>query len=135
VSDESNKGLINYRIQRAQEHLKSAEILSNAGQYSDSIGRSYYAMIAAAKSLLALKDIDSKKHDGEISLFNKLFVKTGLIDRAAAKDLTKARVRRESSDYADFYIVSREDALMQLEMARSFIRTVEIKIEQLMKEK
>jgi uncharacterized protein (UPF0332 family) len=63
-------------------------------------------MFNATRALLALKQLDSKKHSGVISLFNQHFVKTGIIDRTAGRDLNKARVRRESSDYADFYLVS-----------------------------
>jgi len=63
-------------------------------------------MFNAAQALLALKELDSKKHSGVISLFNQHFVKTGIIDRMAGRDLNKARVRRESSYYADFYLVS-----------------------------
>ncbi|AEG16328.1 HEPN domain protein [Desulfofundulus kuznetsovii DSM 6115] len=86
--------LANYRLQRAREHLKSAEILLNSGMYSDSLGRSYYAMFAAARALLALKQLDSKKHAGIISLFNQHFVKTGLVERSAGRNLSKARIKR-----------------------------------------
>jgi len=114
---EDSPDLAQYRLQKANDHLKSAEILLNAGMYNDSLGRSYYAMFNAARALLALKELDSKKHSGVISLFNQHFVKTGIIDRMAGRDLNKARVRRESSDYADFYLVSKEDSFNQLEMA------------------
>lgn len=105
---EGSLELAQYRLQKAYDHLKSAEILLDTGMYNDSLGRSYYAMFNATRSLLALKQLDSKKHSGVISLFNQHFVKTGIIDRTAGRDLNKARVRRESSDYADFYLVSKE---------------------------
>ncbi|MBF7084145.1 HEPN domain-containing protein [Desulfallas sp. Bu1-1] len=118
-----------YRLQRAQDHLKSAEILFYAGMYNDSLGRSYYAMFNAARALLALKQLDSKKHSGVISLFNQHFVKTNIVDRATGKDFNKARVRRESSDYADFYLVSKEEAQSQLEAAKRFLRTIKTTLE------
>lgn len=121
---EESLGLAQYRFQKALEHLKSAEILLNAGMYNDSLGRSYYAMFNAARALLALKQLDSKKHSGVISLFNQHFVKTGIIDRTAGRDLNKARVRRESSDYADFYLVSKEESYNQLETAKRFVITI-----------
>ena len=127
---EDSTDLAQYRLQKANDHLKSAEILLNAGMYNDSLGRSYYAMFNAARALLALKELDSKKHSGVISLFNQHFVKTGIIDRMAGRDLNKARVRRESSDYADFYLVSKEDSFNQLEMAKRFIKTIKSALEQ-----
>jgi hypothetical protein len=126
--------LANYRLQRAREHLKSAEILLNSGMYSDSLGRSYYAMFAAARALLALKQLDSKKHAGIISLFNQHFVKTGLVERSAGRNLSKARIKRESSDYTDFYLVSKEEAYSQLEAAKQFMATIESTINKLLPE-
>lgn len=117
--------LSRYRLQKAHSHLKSAEILYDAGMYNDSLGRSYYAMFNAARALLAMKKLDSKKHSGVISLFNQQFVKTDIVDRTTGKDLNKARVRRESSDYADFYLVSKEETFSQIETAKRFLKTIE----------
>lgn len=123
--NQSSIELARYRLQKAREHLKSAEILLLAEMYSDSLSRSYYAMFTAARALLALKQLDSKKHSGVISLFNQHFVKPGIVDRTAGRDLSKARVRRESSDYADFYHISRDEASTQLETAKQFMATIE----------
>ncbi|MCL6448890.1 MAG: HEPN domain-containing protein [Armatimonadetes bacterium] len=110
-------------MQRAREHLQSAEIFLNSGMYSDSLGRSYYAMFAAARALLALKQLDSKKHAGIISLFNQHFVK--IVERSAGRNLSKARIKRASSDYTDFYLVSKEEASGQLAAAKQFLTTIE----------
>ncbi len=123
--------LAQYRIQKAYNHLKSAEILFNAGMYNDSQGRSYYAMFNAARGLLALKQLDSKKHSGVISLFNQHFVKTGIVDRTAGRNLNKARVKRESSDYADFYLVSKEESYNQLETAKEFVELIKLTLEKM----
>ena len=48
------KELIRYRLHAAQEKLHSAKILLDAGEYKDSIGRSYYAMFSAVRAILAL---------------------------------------------------------------------------------
>lgn len=114
-----------YRLQKSRENLKSADILIKAGMYGDSLSRSYYAIFTAARALLALKQLDSKKHSGVISLFNRHYVKTGIVDRTIGKELNKARLRRESSDYADFYLVDKKEAVNQFETAKRFIDAVE----------
>jgi uncharacterized protein (UPF0332 family) len=114
-----------YRLQKSREHLKSADILLKSGMYGDSLSRSYYAIFTAARALLALEQLDSKKHSGIISLFNQHYVKTGIVDRAMGKELNKARLRRESSDYADFYLVDKDEAVSQLETAKNFIYVIE----------
>lgn len=114
-----------YRLQKSRENLKSADILIKAGMYGDSLSRSYYAIFTAARALLALKQLDSKKHSGVISLFNRHYVTTGIVDRTIGKELNKARLRRESSDYADFYLVDKKEAVNQFETAKRFIDAVE----------
>lgn len=114
-----------YRLQKSRENLKSADILIKAGMYGDSLSRSYYAIFTAARALLALKQLDSKKHSGVISLFNRHYVKTGIVDRTIGKELNKARLRRESSDYTDFYLVDKKEAVNQFETAKRFIDAVE----------
>ena len=52
-----------------------------------------------------------------------------IIDRTAGRDLNKARVRRESSDYADFYLVSKEESYNQLEAAKRFVKTIKSSLE------
>jgi uncharacterized protein (UPF0332 family) len=45
--------LAKYRLANAKDKLKSAKLLLTAGQYKDSIGRSYYAIFSAVRAVLA----------------------------------------------------------------------------------
>ena len=72
------------------------------------------------QALLALKQLDSKKHSSVISLFNRHYVKTGIVDRTIGRELNKTRLR-ESSDYADFYLVDKKEAVNQFEKPLRFI--------------
>ena len=75
------KELVEYRLKTAQEKLHSAKILLDAGEYKDSIGRSYYAMFSAIRAILALDKVDFSKHAGVIAYFQKEYVKTGKFDK------------------------------------------------------
>ena len=44
-----------YRLKMAKERLHSSKLLLENGSYKDSIGRSYYAMFTAVRSLLAME--------------------------------------------------------------------------------
>ncbi len=72
----SKKDLSDYRLSAAQEHLDSARLLLNAAKYKDSIGRSYYAIFASVRALLALDEVDFSKHAGVISYFPKEYINT-----------------------------------------------------------
>lgn len=69
------------RLKRSKQHLKSARDLLQNDDFADSISRSYYAIFQAARALLALQEVESRKHSGVISLFNWHFVKTRKVDK------------------------------------------------------
>ena len=109
----------------AKEKVRSAKILADAGSYKDSVGRSYYAMFSAVRALLARDEIDFSKHAGVISHFQKEYVKNGKIDKEYSKYLSSAFQIRNNCDYADFFIVAKEDAIEQCDRAEKFIEKIE----------
>ncbi len=123
---------VRYRLNAARDKLKSAEILFENGQYNDSVSRSYYAMFSAARAVLALASLESKKHSGVISLFNRYVVKAKKVEKEVGRLLKEAKDLREGGDYDDFFVVSKELAQKQLENARLFVDKIENTISNLM---
>ena len=117
--------LARYRLTDAREKLASAKILLQEKHFKDSLSRSYYAMFSAVRALLALKELDSSKHSGVISLFNQHFVKTNLVDASFGRMLRKAQYSRERSDYGDYVLVTLDEAQKQLNNAEKFIEEIE----------
>ncbi|MBU0600666.1 HEPN domain-containing protein [bacterium] len=117
--------LAKYRLENAKEKLISAKLLYENKQYKDSISRSYYAMFSAAKALLAVKEVNSSKHSGVISLFNQHFVKTSIVGKNMGRILAEAKEMREDSDYEDFVVISDEEVENQIKDAEIFIGEVE----------
>lgn len=113
-----------YRLEMAEERLHSSKVLLEAGSYKDSIGRSYYAMFTAVRALLAMEGQDFPKHAGVIAYFQKEFVKTGKVDRKYSKYISQAFQIRNNTDYADFFIVSAQDAKEQYEKAKEFLKVI-----------
>lgn len=116
--------LVQYRIDVAKEKLKSAKILLNAGQYKDSIGRSYYALFSAVRAVLAKDQVDFSKHAGVIAYFQKNYIKTEIFERKYSKYLTGAFQIRNSCDYDDFYIVSKANAEEQYRKVDEMISVI-----------
>lgn len=119
------KELMEYRINVAKEKANSAKILLKNGLYKDSVGRSYYAMFSAIRALLANDEVDFSKHAGVIAYFQREYVKTGKFDKEYSKYINSAFQIRNNCDYADFFIVSKQDAYEQYERAEKFIKVVE----------
>ena len=118
-----------YRLEKAKDDLETADLNLGNNKFSQSVNRSYYAMFHAARALLALDEFDSKKHTGIISFFNRHYIKPGKIESEFSKMLTAAFKIRNKSDYNDFYIAAREDAQIQLENAKKFLKRLEEYIE------
>ena len=117
--------LIKYRLSSAKERLTSAKLLLEAGLYKDSVGRSYYAIFSAIRAILAIRQVDFSKHAGVIAYFQKEFIKTEIFDRKYSKYLQQAFQIRNSCDYDDFFIISKQDAEEQYERAAELLAIIE----------
>jgi uncharacterized protein (UPF0332 family) len=90
--------LSNYRLEKAQKDLESAEVLLIKKLYAQSINRSYYSIFHTVRALLAFEKFDSRKHSGVISYFNKNFIKTNIIEVKYSEILMKAEKIRNECD-------------------------------------
>lgn len=107
----------------------SAKLLLESGQYKDSIGRSYYAIFTAIRAVLASRQVDFSKHAGVIAYFQKEYIKTEIFDKKYSKYLQQAFQIRNSCDYDDFYIVSKQDAQEQYDRAMELLLVISKYIE------
>ncbi len=121
---DNRKELMQYRLQTAKERLSSSALLLREHSYKDSINRSYYAMFTAVRALLAIEGQDFSKHAGVISYFQKEFIKTGKFDKKYSKYISQAFQIRNNVDYADFFLVSEQDAKEQLDHAIEFVNAI-----------
>ena len=57
--NQSNKDLVQYRIQRARDTLEDARILADASRWNPCVNRLYYACFYAVSALLAQQGLSS----------------------------------------------------------------------------
>jgi uncharacterized protein (UPF0332 family) len=112
--------LSRWRIEKAEATFKDGEELERLGSYQSAINRYYYAAFHAVRALLATKGLDSSKHSGVISSFNKEFVKLGLVTRGSSKSLSDLFRLRSNADYDDFKTFSHEDCITAKEQGVSY---------------
>lgn len=116
-------------MERAEEKLRSANLLFENNMFADAISEAYYSMFHAAKSLLGLKSIYPRTHAGVVSQFGLQFVNEGLIEELYAKSLTKAQTMREKADYDIYYEPSKEEAESIIEDAENFLERIKRALE------
>jgi uncharacterized protein (UPF0332 family) len=86
------------------------------------------------RAILAIDKQDSKKHMGIISMFRERYIKTGVFDKTLSDIIGKAFTNRGESDYNDFYVISKEETINQLEDAKVFLTAVKEYIKSLDKD-
>ena len=109
---------------RAEEKLRSANLLFENNMFTDAISEAYYAMFHAAKALLILKSIYPKTHAGVVSQFGLQFVNEGVIEEFYVTGLAKAQTKREKADYDIYYEPSKEEAESLIEDAGRFLERI-----------
>jgi len=118
-------------LDRSEDKLKSAHILLENNQITDSIGEAYYSIYHATMAILILKDIHPRTHSGLISEFGLHFVKNGTIEDVYAKILAKAETKRIMADYDVDYQPSPKEAESIIKDAQKFHERIKEAINQL----
>ena len=108
--------LVCYRLEQADEAVRDARLLLSRGSLRASSNRSYYAMF---------------KHSGVISLFNRLYVKSGRFPKDFSKWLRRAFDLRTRCGYASMVTVSPDETAELIAHAEQFVDRVRAEMEPL----
>lgn len=82
-------------------------------------------MFTAVRAILAMDGEDFSKHSSVIAYFQRTYIKTGIFDKKYSKYLSQAFQIRNNTDYADFFLVSENDALDQYNKALEFLNVID----------
>ena len=117
--------LVNYRIEKAKNTLSDAKNYFTSVTLESTVNRIYYSMFYAVNALLISKGLSSSKHSGIRSLFNKEFVKNGLVETRLGKFYSDMFDRRQEGDYKDIVTFQKCDVEMWIRDAGEFIDKIE----------
>ncbi len=124
------QALIEYRMERARQTLNAAKLLDKQSADPASIvNRAYYAIFYAALAMLATVGEETSKHSGVMALFDRHFIKTGVLPKEMGKFLHTAFDIRQTADYEDKAEISQEMSHQILEFAKEFVRSIEKKLQ------
>ena len=116
--------LIRYKLSRAEETLAEAKVMLETNHPYGAANRIYYACFYAVTGLLLTQNLSSSKHSGVIALFNRHFVKPGVISVDMGKFYSRMFDNRLESDYADWTVMETLDVQEELERAEEFINAI-----------
>ena len=96
---EWKKDFIKYRREKAGQTLDDARYLLEGKRLFSAVNRIYYALFYEVSALLQVRNLSSPKHSGIRDLFNKHFIKTGILEVEIGKFYSQMFDFRQQGDY------------------------------------
>jgi uncharacterized protein (UPF0332 family) len=131
LDEQSRISLMHYRMERADEAVEEAALMSESSHYNAAVNRLYYACFYAVQALLLKHQITATTHAGVKAMFGLHFVSKGLISIEHGKTFNTLFEKRHSSDYEAFAYCDKTLVDDLTPLAKAFI----LQIKELLKEK
>ena len=112
--DNRKQDLSSYRLSQAEDSIKVAQMSYDNALFKDSINRSYYATFYAIKAVLALEEIDFKRHKDAIGYFNKTYVATEKFSKELGRRIGMLKQLREKAIMMIFILQGKKRLLSKL---------------------
>ena len=126
MDNETIEDFARYRLNKAKETLETAKMIFNEGKdFSSANNRAYYAIFYAIRAVLAIEEIDFKRHKDVLAYFNKEYVNKEKFPKMIGRKISQAQRIREDSDYDADYEPSFEKTEQQINTAQELIGLVE----------
>ena len=126
MDSETIEGFSKYRLNKAKETLETARMIFNEGKdFTSANIRAYYAIFYAIRAVLAIEEVDFKRHKDVLAYFNKEYVNKEKFPKKIGRKISQAQRIREDSDYDDDYEPSFEKTEQQINTAQELIDLVE----------
>jgi len=121
--DESEliKSVVHYWLTKADQALDSASAEADAGRFSFSVNRSYYACFYAASAVLLEFGKRFSKHSGVRGALHKELVNTGKLPQEIGRIYDRLFERRQEADYVELVEFTHDDAVRYVTMARQVV--------------
>ncbi len=109
---------------RAEKSLRAARLLFTDGLLEDTLSRTYYAILHAARAVLLAEGIRVKSHKAVRRLFGKYLIKTGKLDPQYATILAEEQDDRYLADYDVIFLPEKERVEKRLKDAEMFLKAM-----------
>lgn len=126
MNSETVESFARYRLSKAKETLETAKMIFRDGKdFTSANNRAYYAIFYAIRAVLAIEEVDFKRHKDVLAYFNKEYVSKEIFPKKIGRKIAQAQRIREDSDYDDDYEPSLEKTEQQIKTAEELVVLVE----------
>lgn len=134
LNQQEKSDLARYRIGKARSLILDAETLLSARSWASSANRSYYAVLSAARALLALRGQEPESHEGVKVILSRDYIKSGQLPVGFSEIIRVLQARRMDSDYGDYIEIAEPEARDSLAKATEFVHVAASLVEKLLKD-
>lgn len=127
--EKSKEALVRYRLNRAEEAVAEAEILSKGSYHNAAINRLYYGCFYATSALLLSNDIPFSSHDEVKTMLGLRFVSTGLFQYEYGNTLSRLYEIRYSDEYDYFVYCDKAMVDEYISKTKRFIKAIKSLLE------
>lgn len=120
-----NRTILLAEWKRAISSLRAAQVLLREDLYADSISRSYYAVLHAAKAALQIHNINAESHAAIKRLFGLHLIQTGYIESEWSSHLSEGSDERLAADYNVALSFSEQQAMNEYNRAKEFLLRIQ----------
>lgn len=110
-------------LSKAEQFIRSAQLLRHHGDFASAASRLYYAMFYCAEALLLTKGLSYSRHGSVIAAFGQHFVKTGIFPVELHQWLLDAFDKRQIADYDALATLNEVDIATMEQQALQFFQT------------
>ena len=121
MTKEEKQTLVKYRLERANESIKAAQLLFENKLFTPAMNRIYYSMFYTVQALLVLNEKALSKHGQVKGYFNKEFIKSGIFPKEFGKLFNTVFEYRQKFDYVDLLVPEEELISDYILKAQKFI--------------
>ena len=122
--DDTTRTLIEYRLQRSCEALDEARIMAREGHWNTCVNRLYYACFYAANALLLARGLSSSKHGGVKALFNREWIRPGMVKLEHGRLYNHLFNARQEGDYVDLLRFGEDEVRPMIPLVDDFVSDV-----------
>jgi len=124
LTKEEKQTLVKYRLERANESIKAAQLLFENKLFTPAMNRIYYSMFYSVQALLVLDEKAFSKHGQVKAYFNKEFIKAGVFTKEFGKLFNIVFEYRQKFDYVDMLVPEEELISDYIVEAQKFIARI-----------
>jgi uncharacterized protein (UPF0332 family) len=104
LTKKEKQALLRYRLERANESIKAAQLLFENKMFIPAMNRVYYSMFYSVQALLVLNEKAFSKHGQVKAYFNREFIKSGIFPKEFGRLFNAVFEYRQKFDYVDLLV-------------------------------